>query len=254
MGLEAPFASGDSDLHRLDPRIKVVAAAGLSVATAVVSNVLLAASALAASGCLVFCGGLRLRAVLKRLLPANILIAAMWLFLPWAVPGRALWNAGPMTVTHEGVALAALITVKCNAILLALVALLSTSSLADVASALGRLGVPNRLTMVLFFCVRYVSVIEAERGRLTQAMTVRAFRPRPSLRTYTTYAYMLGTLAVRTHDRAQRIYQAMLCRGFEGTFPVVRRPRPGRRDIVFGATLLAFSIWLVVLEWTVTRR
>jgi len=254
VNVEQPFASGDSALHRLDPRVKVPAAAALSIAIAVLTDLSLAAFALAAAACLLCLARPSARRVVMRLLFANAFVAAAWLFLPWTTPGRAVGSFGPVTFTGEGVSAAALITVKCNAILMTLIALLATSSLAELARALGRLRVSPKLLMIFFFCVRYVSVIRAEYGRLSGAMKVRAFVPRAGLAAYKTYANMLGTLIVRAHDRAGRIHQAMLCRGFDGQFRTLRHLKLRAGDVAAGSAIAAFAALLLVLQWTITAQ
>jgi len=252
--VDQPFASGDSAVHRLDPRVKILAAAVLSIAIAALTGLSLAAFALAAAVCLLCLARPRARRVVMRLLFANAFVAAAWLFLPWTTPGRAVGGLGPVTFTREGLSAAALITVKCNAILMTLIALLATSGLADLAHALQRLRVPPKLLMIFFFCVRYLSVIRAEYLRLSDAMKVRAFVPRAGLGAYKMYANMLGTLVVRAHDRAGRIHQAMLCRGFDGRFRALHHLRLRAGDIAAGAAMAAFAALLLVLQWTITAQ
>ena len=83
-------------------------------------------------------------------------------------------------------------------------------------------------------------------------MRIRAFNPRPELRTYRTYANLLGTLVVRSHDRAERVQRAMLCRGFSGTWPLLREPRLRAADLAAALVMLVFITTLVVLEWMTT--
>jgi cobalt/nickel transport system permease protein len=47
---------------------------------------------------------------------------------------------------------------------------------------------------------------------------VRGFRNRPSLRSYRTVGHVAGTLLVRSSEQAERVAQAMRCRGFDGRF------------------------------------
>jgi cobalt/nickel transport system permease protein len=51
---------------------------------------------------------------------------------------------------------------------------------------------------------------------------------------------MLGTLLVRSFERAERLYQAMLSRGYSGDFPVYGSRRFSWRDLVFIAALVPF--------------
>jgi cobalt/nickel transport system permease protein len=43
---------------------------------------------------------------------------------------------------------------------------------------------------------------------------------------------MMGSLFIRTYDRGERVYQAMLARGYQGVPPVDKVPKGGRRDII----------------------
>jgi len=246
--MQEPFASGTSSLHMLDPRAKLVAAAVYSIVVAVIGDFLALVVALVFAAVLLSLARLDAGRLLRRLVVVNAFIAFLWLFLPWSVSGEALAKWGPITVTREGVLLAIRLTLRCNAIVCACIALLGTSRIVDVAHALRALRVPKKLVVVLFFCVRYIDVIHAERRRLMDAMRIRGFRPRTNAHTYHTYANLVGLLLVRSHDRAARIYEAMLCRGFDGTFRSLGEGRLGRRDVAAAAGIIVLALVLVGLE------
>ena len=60
---------------------------------------------------------------------------------------------------------------------------------------------------------------------------------------------MLGSLLVRSHERAARVYSAMLCRGFSGRFPILGARNLRASDLVAGVALLLVAALLGVLEW-----
>jgi len=251
--LETPFATGDSLLHRIDPRAKLVAALAGSVTIALLGSLWAVAAALVFSVVLAGLARLKAAALLRRLILPNALVAFLWLTLPWSTPGRALWTLGPLVGTAEGVRLALLITVKCNAILVAMSVLLATCSLHELAVAMQRLGMPKKLVLVLILSLRYLNVIRDESVRLRQAAAVRGFVPRTNVATYRTLADFLGSLLVRSDERAGRIYGAMRCRGFDGRFPALsaRRMRPD--DWIAGICLVLLIAGLGVLDWQLTR-
>jgi len=43
---------------------------------------------------------------------------------------------------------------------------------------------------------------------------------------------MMGSLFIRTYERGERVYQAMLARGYQGIPPVEKVPPGGRRDVM----------------------
>lgn len=232
--------------------MKIAAAAAYSVMVAVAGkpDVLVAAVAISAA---LLCGArLPWRGVAGRLLVANSFVGLLWLVLPWSTAGEPLARLGPVTVTRPGVAQAILITLKCNAIVIAMIALLGTSSIFELARGLGSFGVPKKLLMVVFFGFRYAQVIQGEYDRLSDASKVRGFRPRTNLHTYRTYASLLGMILVRSHDRSVRIHQAMLCRGFRGEYPLARSFRLRSGDWLIGGLLFAATALLGLLEWRMT--
>jgi cobalt/nickel transport system permease protein len=150
--------------------------------------------------------------------------------------------------------LALRLTLRCNAIVFAWLALLGTSRIVDLAHWLRALRVPEKLVVALFFCVRYIEVIHGEHRRLVEAMKIRGFRPRMNLHTYRAYANLLGTLLVRSYDRAARIFGAMLCRGFSGRFPALGQGRLRLSDLVVAGVIVGVAVALGGLEWTVTAH
>ena len=110
------FASGDSLLHRLDPRVKIVVAVLFSVVVAVADRYGCLATAVCLSLALLFLARLSLRDVFLRLLVVNAFIIFLWLFLPFTYGGEKLFSIGPLDATREGVIYALLITVKSNTI------------------------------------------------------------------------------------------------------------------------------------------
>jgi len=141
------------------------------------------------------------------------------------------------------------ITVKCNAILLAMIALLSTTPISTLGHAMGQLYFPDKIIHLFLFTYRYIHVIFREYNRLINAMRIRGFRPQTNLHTYRSYAYLLGMLLVRSYDRAETIHTAMLCRGFHGKYYTLSRFSIKIRDILYLSLMLSAILVLMVLQW-----
>ncbi len=249
MSLQEPFSAGASVVHRLDPRGKIVVAALFAVLIAVATTYATALAGLALALFVLVLARLPLRQVLVRLLVVNSFIIFLWAVLPLTYPGDPLWRLGPLSVTRQGVAFTGLITLKSNAIIIALIALVATVPVVTLGQALHRLRFPDKLSHLLLFTYRYIHVFEQEYQRLVQAMKIRGFRPRTDLHTYRSYGYLAAMLLVRSFDRAERVFQAMLCRGFNGTFYSLRTFSWQRRDHLFLAGSLPVLAGLLWLEW-----
>jgi cobalt/nickel transport system permease protein len=246
--LREPFAVGDSAVHRLDPRIRIASAVIYSCATALCRELPALFAALILSAGLVALARLRTIEVLKRLLVVNGLVLFIWAVLPFTFPGEALFRLGPFNAAREGVELAAQITLKSNAIVLALIALVATMPFATAGHALHRLRVPDKIVHLLLMTYRYIFVLEQEYLRLARAAAIRGFRPGTNLHTYRTYAYLVGMLFVKAVDRAERVRQAMLCRGFKRTFYSLQEFRAGAGSVVFLVLMSAAVVGIVALE------
>lgn len=61
----------------------------------------------------------------------------------------------------------------------------------------------------------------------------------------TVFSHIIGQLLLRTLDRAKRIHQAMLCRGFDGELRVLRPLKLDLRDVVF---LVGWSVLFILLR------
>lgn len=127
--------------------------------------------------------------------------------------------------------------------------LIGVTSFNNVCAALERLGVPDVLATQLLLLYRYIFVLADEALRMARSRGLRSFGRRGM--GMKVYGHMLGHLLLRTYDRAQRIYLAMQCRGFDGHVRVARRLRFTARDATFvagwSAVFVAFRVYNVPL-------
>lgn len=227
-----------------DLRLRIVAA---FVAIACLSQVMslpVAAGALAAVGLFVAWSRPQGR-LWRRLLHVEGFLLLLFLTLPFTMAGQPLFTLGPLTASVEGVARAALIACKVSASVLILTAMLGTIEPAQLGGALRGLYVPEPLVRLFVLTARYLSLIRDEARRLHEAMRLRAFRPRSNRHTWRSYGNLLGMLLVRALDRAQRVEEAMRCRGYDGRFPRLAQPLPAMRD--WAGLTAALGFGLVVL-------
>lgn len=248
--IEEPFADGSSVIHRIDPRFRVVAATGLSIVIAIASSFTALIGALGISFGVILIANLNLRKVAKRLAVVSGFLILLWVVLPVTHPGTAIYTLGPLTLTREGVLLAAQITLKSFSILALLISLIATMTVATLGNALSNLGVPGKFTQLLMVSYRYIFVIEQEYTRLQRAARIRGFQPGTNLHTYRTFAYLAGMLFVRASLRGQRVYQAMLCRGFHGRYISLQAFGSGWRNQFFAVSMFIAFTLIVYLEWT----
>jgi cobalt/nickel transport system permease protein len=248
--MEESFAQGNSLLHRRDPKVKVIVAATFITVAAISNSFAVVTMALALASVLSLLARLDITALFKRLLAANTFTLFLWLTLPLTYGGEELIKYGPLTFSGEGLRLAALITLKTNTIVLGLLSLLGTSRIANIGHALEGLHLPKRLCFLLLFSYRYVFVIYQEYQKLNRAAQMRCFTPATNIHTYRTYGYLFGMTLVRSWNRATRVHQAMLLRGFNGRLIPLAQQTICKSDFIFlticlllTATIATAPLW-----------
>lgn len=246
-GLEGAVASGGL-LRGLDPRGKLLACLGFTLVISLSPGPMAPLLGLALAVFLVVLARLAPGFLLRRMLAVNLFVGFLWLVMPW----RFGWQPGQglsAVYNPAGVALAWLISIKVNAVFLGLLTLVGTSRTIDIFHALAHLKIPAKLVAIFILFHRYLFLIHQEAGRLRRAMRARGFRPGSNWHTYRSFSQMLAMILVRSLDRADRVYQAMLCRGFEGTFWVLDHFHWRRMDTVFSLAAWPLILGLAWAAW-----
>ncbi|MFY9396848.1 MAG: CbiQ family ECF transporter T component, partial [Desulfomonilia bacterium] len=138
-------ASSRTPMSALDPRVKLIGVIAFSVVTASLETLPALAAALVLSLGLVALARMRLRDFLMRLAVVNLFIVFLWLFLPWSMSGERLFSLGPLQISDQGVSYSLLLTVRSNALVIALMALMSPTSIVAITHAMSSLRVPDKL-------------------------------------------------------------------------------------------------------------
>ncbi len=239
-------AAEDAPVQRFDPRMRVAVATVLAVALCLSQRGLVVGAGLAAAVLLLPAAGLPWRRLRKRFIEVNLLMATIAILLPLSYGGEALAGWGRLTVSREGLAAAGMIALKANATVALMTALVSPMGPTAFGHAVRGLGMPAKLSQILFFLVRYTEVVHEEYHRLRHAMLLRGFRARCNLHSLKALGYLVGMLFVRTLDRSERVAAAMKCRGFNGEFHVLTSWQLRARDWVLAA---AGAVGVGVIAW-----
>ena len=131
-----------------------------------------------------------------------------------------------------------------------LIALVASTSIFSIGHAMHQLKIPKKIVHLFFFTYRYIHAIYREYLRLKNSIKIRGFIPKTDLHTYKTFAYLVGMLLVRSFDRAHRVHNAMLCRGFRGNLYSLKKFSFKTNDIVSIIFMIAMIGIMGVMEWT----
>ena len=258
------YHDATSFIHRLDPRVKVV----VTIAY-ILSNALLPDGAWIAFGLAWFF-----------LLYANALskLGPMYTFkrsfvaLPFAlvaitvlfsIPGQPLTTFHFMmwdfTITDMGLLRFESILVRSWLSVQMAILLVATTRFPDLVHAFEHLRVPSILTTIIAFLYRYLFVLADEVFRLLRAREARsaaspaaaagarsggnvAWRARVA-------GHMAGQLFLRSYERSDRVYNAMLARGYTGHLNTMNPHELHRLDFI----TMACALTLILLFQVVGR-
>lgn len=229
---------GNSVIHRLDPRVKV--AITFAFIITVVSFPKYAVTGLLPfflfPVMLMVLAEIPFSLVLKKVLLVSPFAVFIGIFNPvFDTQPLVSWNG--ITVTSGWVSFASIMAKFFLTISAALI-LIATTSFPGVCFALGRLGLPRMFVSQLLFLYRYLFVLMEETMRVLRAHELRSFnRGRPDVRIF---IRLVAILFLRTIERAERIFQAMLARGFSGEIRPSRTYAATRADVLFAGTVTIF--------------
>lgn len=165
--------------------------------------------------------GVPLRGLLRRLGWLAYLAGGLFVTLPLTVPGPAVVHvrAGwvELSGSFAGVALATLISLRMLACFLAALALTASTPLPELLHALTGLGVPSFFVQLAGISVRYIAVLREEVQRQLVSRRSRCYQSAGVIwhrQTLRTSAQTVGMALLRAYDRSERIYWAMMSRGY----------------------------------------
>lgn len=237
-----------SPIHLLDARAKILAA--LVLVLGIVTTPPLRVPELALFCALLAAATVIARLPLRRLLVRSLAVlpvaATVALLAPLQVDGGS-WSAAGVASSWSGGGWAIAWGIVSKAWLSACCMLLlaATTRTPDLLAGMRRLGVPAVFIMLLSFIARYVSVLAEQLRALRIALASRA--PRLSRRVLLrALGSIAGNLFVRSYERGERVYAAMLSRGYTGVLPSAEAPRIGPAEVllVVTAVLAATSLAL----------
>lgn len=253
------YRHADSPLHRLDPRIKLVTVLAFILAAALTPDG--AWLAFAALGLLWF------SATLLADVPPLLLLRRGLVALPFGLaavtvlftlPGEPLWaiplGKGQLAISDAGLIRFLTIMLKSWVSVLMALLLSACTTFPDILRAMRGIGIPKVLVGVISFMYRYIFVLADEALRLMRAREARMAAGPAGQRSGGGIAWrakivgvMAGNLFVRSFTRSERVYQAMIARGYRGELLWLDKPHVRPPDVLAGALFILLLTLIQVL-------
>ena len=226
------YSNLNSLIHKLDPRVKILSffLYILFVISTSPLNFFQFAIFLVIIFIVIFISHVPVIYILKKsivIIPYVILVAVFIPFIKKSNGLLILWN----------------ITIKSFLSILSMIILSSTTKFPILLKGLEALHFPKILIILLSFMYRYIFILIDETMRMYRAWCGRYFGGEYK-RQVKIFGNIIGVLFIRTYERAERIYQNMTARGFNGKIRTLNRLKFTFIDILF--FILFFGIIIAV--------
>ncbi|MGD9115882.1 MAG: cobalt ECF transporter T component CbiQ [Dehalococcoidia bacterium] len=240
------YAELDSPFHRWDARFKLVGLLVLIFAFSYICDLRLLLAMLALTALMYTVSGLPARFIGRWLRVPSLIILVIVLILPFVSGTEVLWSLGPLSLREEGLLAAFQIAVRFACIVTAGITLLGTTPLLTSLKAMRALGLPLIMADMALLSFRYLNELGEHLSRMMTAMKLRGFRHRRlSPGGLKTFAWLSGSLLVRSYERSEGVYRAMIVRGYGQALPVNAEFHSRPSDIVLLVVIITTAAVLV---------
>ena len=238
----------ESPIHHLDARAKIIVFFTfilIGVSSPPTSFLLFGLLAIALVGITLF-ARLPLVHLFRKVLVVLPFLLIVAISIPFmkkdGVGGGYNLGLGGLSVSRSGLWVLWNVVIKSCLGVFSVILLSSTTTFPQLIKGMEKLGSPKIFTMLASFMYRYSFILIDEVYRMKRAKDSRSFGGRWLWQTEV-IGHMIGTLFLRSYHRGERVYLAMLSRGYQGTMPETTASRLGLGEIVF-LCLAPFFVFL----------
>lgn len=248
------YADGSSFFHTWDPRVKIGVMFSTCFLIVSLHHLSWCAVALLIALLAVHFCRIPWQRARRRLLAMAGFLAMFLIVVPFTSPTRngetllvfPFLTALPFHLHGLYVALA--VALKACTVALLMEPMLGTSPLPVTLEGMRRLGLPGAISQMILLSHRYIHVFLQEIIRMHRSMRVRGFVPRSDLATMRTMGNFFGMLFIRSFERTQQVYEAMLSRGYQGAMPTYITFTTTGKDLAKGGLWIIIGVSLLLLD------
>lgn len=245
------YAELKSPIHRLDPRVKILSL--LSFVFFVIFTPPVKFLSFLFYFLLIFSviliSKVPLTFVFKRSLVIIPFVLFVAIFIPFfkqgEIAGSYSFGSLHLTVSYGGLIILWNALIKSWLSVLSMLTLASTTKFPRLLKGFQRLGMPRVMIMILSFLYRYVFVLVDEAMRMKRARDSRSFGESRRQQTRS-IGNIIAMLFIKAYERGERVYVAMVSRGFAGKIKTLDEFKVTRRDLCF---LIPFIACLIAVRW-----
>ena len=246
-------AHKDFFIQKLDPRVKLTVTFIGVISVILIQSILLYPVFLLTTLILARIARLPIKEFMLRSLVFIVFFTLLIaLPLPFITPGKVIGVFTilglTVTVTWEGLYTGLSLVLRVWTALNLLNLLVMTTGFDKISAALSTLRAPKLITILFDLTLKYIFVIVYEAARLSRAQEARRLRKPGFFERVRAVSPIIANIFLRSHVRANNMYNAMLARGFNGKYYSLHALKIKRVDITYFILMGGYFIILVLLD------
>ena len=253
------YFAGNSVIHRLDPRVKIIATLLFIIELFIVDNFMGFAIAAICLGTVIAVSKVPFSFIVRGLKPIIIILLFTFTLNMFMIDGRVLWQWGFLRITAEGLRTAVFMAVRLilliigsSMLTLCTRPLSLTDGIERLLSPFKRIGVPaHEIAMMMTIALRFIPTLLEETDKIMKAQQARGadFETGNLIQRAKSLIPILVPLFVSAFRIAQELAMAMEARCYRGGENRTRmnEMKLKRRDYVAFA-LLALFLAAIIIE------
>jgi len=215
------YANLDTKIHRIDPRVKIITLLAFIffvIFTPITAFIKFYFYFLVIFS-IILISRVPLTFIFKRSLVVVPFVLLVALFAPFLKEGEVLASISPgiidLAVTYSGILVFLNVLMKSWLSVLAMVTLTTTTKSPELLKGFEKLKMPKVMVMIISFMYRYLFVLVEEVMVMKRARDSRCFNI-SRIGHIKSIGSIIAVLFIRSYERGERVYYAMLSRGFNG--------------------------------------
>ena len=255
------YVSGESPLHKADPRVKIILAIVFMITLLLVKSYITFAIFSLFTLFVIMTAGIPVKYTLKGLKPVMFIMAFTAVVNIFTIKGTPVFEYGFVHITYEGIELSVKTTLRLMLLIIGASMLTLTTtpiSLTDgiekLMGPLRRFGVPaHEIAMMMSIAIRFIPTLLDETDKIMKAQASRGadFDTGNFMQRAKSFIPVLVPLFISAFRRADELATAMEARCYRGSAGRTRMKqlKLTRVDLIISLVMFAFAAVLLYLQY-----
>lgn len=210
------YSTIESPLHKWNPKAKIVSLSVLLFSVVSAGEMHQAIAGLAIACFLILISNLPRDHIINFVKWPAIFLTSFVIILPFTAEGVPVFSICQLSISLQGLLLGVMFFIRGIAAALLVSIIVMTASFSTIIRALEEMRLPANLIQILLFTYRYIFLLKEELQTMISSMESRGFTKKSDFRTALVFSKALAMLFIRSYERSNNVFLAMLSRGYTG--------------------------------------